>query len=709
MTAPSTAALREVLWPHPDTIVLRSRRLHPAADTTRLSRFRDDVWVLSAADVDDYHRAPSLYFIRVPAPLRTALKAFALAVLDHPWPDQLAAGTDSEVPSLATLYSWCADLRPFAAWIHERGMTQISQVTAEDLDVYRAHVLAVMSSGSRRADHLQAVRVLWAYRAYLPAECRLPSPRPWGEATARQMAGQTHSSRYNTTPRIQPDTMEALLAWCLRVLEDFGPDIRDAYRTHRELKAGTHPTARHYREHFHGRPVLDRIEHYLSQLRATGEALPGKRGPDGSVQLACAHLAKILACGGGRIHSRVDTITAMARTHGVAIAPQIALGTIRGRLDGRPWRDRPISPEEIDWLMRALRTAAFVTICYLSGMRPGEALNLRRHCLRQDENGHFTLVGRPSKGTVRQGADAAQRSWAVVSVVASAVTMLESLTDSPLLFPPSFKRLATRPIEQARPLQSGLVNADVAQFIEWINITFAGTDGALLIPPDPHPSIYASRFRRTLAYFVVRRPGGLIAAALQYGHINSKVTLGYAGASDTSWLDDVTVERLQMVIDQNEEDLRLLSGGEHISGPSSIEYSQRLQHTAAFTGRVVDKVRNAERLLKAADPNIHHGQGMTCVYRPETALCRTARLEAGLSADGPEESGCRSACTNLVYTDRDIDHLRRQHTRLITTATDDLSPRPLRERARTQADRLTTLITHHESTRSTNNTAQEGR
>ncbi|UKY55620.1 hypothetical protein [Streptomyces inhibens] len=46
-----------------------------------------------------------------------------------------------------------------------------------------------------------------------------------------------------------------------------------------------------------------------------------------------------------------------------------------------------------------------------------------------------------------------------------------------------------------------------------------------------------------------------------------------------------------------------------------------------------------ERLLKTADPNVHHGQGMTCVHRPETALCRTARLEAGLSADGPEESG----------------------------------------------------------------------
>jgi hypothetical protein len=31
-----------------------------------------------------------------------------------------------------------------------------------------------------------------------------------------------------------------------------------------------------------------------------------------------------------------------------------------------------------------------------------------------------------------------------------------------------------------------------------------------------------------LARFIVRRPRGLIAAALQYGHVDTKVTLNYA-------------------------------------------------------------------------------------------------------------------------------------------------------------------------------------
>jgi hypothetical protein len=111
-----------------------------------------------------------------------------------------------------------------------------------------------------------------------------------------------------------------------------------------------------------------------------------------------------------------------------------------------------------------------------------------------------------------------------------------------------------------------------------------------------------------LAYFVVRRPG---AAALQYGHVRSRVTLAYAGEADTSWLDDVLIERLEMVVDQTNNDLEHLHDGEHVSGPSAEEYRRRLAQIVPFAGRVVDKVRNAERLLTSTDPNIHHGQGMT--------------------------------------------------------------------------------------------------
>jgi hypothetical protein len=159
--------------------------------------------------------------------------------------------------------------------------------------------------------------------------------------------------------------------------------------------------------------------------------------------------------------------------------------------------------------------------------------------------------------------------------------------------------------------------------------------------------------------------------------------------------------------DQTGDDLDYLDHREHVSGPSAAEYRRRLQHTAPFAGRVVDKARNAERLLTSSDPSIHHGRGMTCVYLAETARCRTARLAAGLPADGPDESSCQSACTNLAYTDRDINVLRDQQARLVNAASDPLSPLPLRDRARTQADQLSALIARHEGTRQTGDNAGE--
>jgi hypothetical protein len=64
-------------------------------------------------------------------------------------------------------------------------------------------------------------------------------------------------------------------------------------------------------------------------------------------------------------------------------------------------------------------------------------------------------------------------------------------------------------------------------------------------------------------------------------------------------------------------------------------------------------------VLNQIDPNIHHGEDMTCVWRRESAACRHAKLEAGLPAgDKPDESECRSGCLNLAYTERNIEEQR---------------------------------------------------
>ncbi|MDA8303538.1 MAG: hypothetical protein M0005_18810 [Actinomycetota bacterium] len=170
--------------------------------------------------------------------------------------------------------------------------------------------------------------------------------------------------------------------------------------------------------------------------------------------------------------------------------------------------------------------------------------------------------------------------------------------------------------------------------------------------------------------------------------------------ADTSWLDDLAVERLEMVLEQADADGRLLSEGEHVSGPAATEYKTRVRQAAHFAGRTITQVRNVQRLLASADPAIYHGDGMTCVWRPETALCRKARTDQGLPHnDIPEQSECRSTCANLAYTDRDISQVHDRHHALTAAATDQLAPRPLRDRAQAIADQLGAIIGRHERAR----------
>jgi hypothetical protein len=158
----------------------------------------------------------------------------------------------------------------------------------------------------------------------------------------------------------------------------------------------------------------------------------------------------------------------------------------------------------------------------------------------------------------------------------------------------------------------------------------------------------------------------------------------------------MAVEKLELIIDQVEEDSERLAAGEHVSGPSADEYRVRTERTASFAGRVVTSAGSAERLLEQTDPAIYHGQGMTCVWRAATAACRLAKIALGLPDDNaPDELECRSACANLAYTDRDIEDVQRRRERHRADAADPLAPRPRRDRAAAQAAQLSGIIDRH--------------
>ncbi|WP_354391622.1 hypothetical protein [Streptomyces atratus] len=127
-----------------------------------------------------------------------------------------------------------------------------------------------------------------------------------------------------------------------------------------------------------------------------------------------------------------------------------------------------------------------------------------------------------------------------------------------------------------------------------------------------------------------------------------------------------------------------------------------------FTGRVVIQANNARRILSSKHPDIHHGLAMTCVWRYETAGCREEREVAGLDVRGPDEPLCRTTCTNLAYTDRDIENKKRELARHKAAAADPLSPGPLRDREAAKAAQARAVIATHELGRRGNSRQEPG-
>jgi hypothetical protein len=165
---------------------------------------------------------------------------------------------------------WFVRLRPFAVWLDDRGVQQLSAVGDPLLNAYLEHVRALSVIPHVKYQLLNAVRALWAYSAHLPADCRLATREPWQGKPITELAAVPPRGRFNATPRIAADTMQALLHWALVLVEDLGPDISSAWREFRQLSEGRHPGQDAYR----GLPTKDRVRQFVQQAARTGAHLP---------------------------------------------------------------------------------------------------------------------------------------------------------------------------------------------------------------------------------------------------------------------------------------------------------------------------------------------------------------------------------------------------------------------------------------------------
>ena len=387
-------------------------------------------------------------FQLVPAAFRRIAKVYVWMELNHDQdPVSVRRSGVTGRGAVYTLHYRMPHLRSLLHWLTEQHISSLADVTHQDLDRYLEAVRDSESNLSKQAALLNAVRRLWVLRDLLPPDGRLPEAPPWKGNDNRILLGRTRYDLENRTRRIPEQTMSALLCWSLRFVEDFSDDILAALGEYRPLVGVTErrtsltEAAGSTSAKAKAAWLADRVDALLDDHRHRGEPLPGRALLDGTTEPDWMHIARLIGCSHliftrRRSGYHRDRILAS----GVPVADAVYLRCRpRGVLDRRLWLER-IRYDQVPQLVRALHTACFVVLAYLSGARPGEVLTLERGCVsRHPRTGLWQLTGRKWKGAtdfngvkIPEG-QLREDPWIIIEPVAVAV--LEQLHNSPKLFP----------------------------------------------------------------------------------------------------------------------------------------------------------------------------------------------------------------------------------------------------------------------------------
>lgn len=709
MTTPHRRATRhhdQVECPDPTTPVLLRRVLRPDADTAVLSRYADDVWRFDHGIFEESAKITSINFKLAPKSLRECAKRYVWVLVNTDPPMQLRRTTVTR-PSLYTIRMCWYPFRTFLNWLHKQRITAFCEVTPELLDDYLVYVGSTQPSVEQMHRCVGEVRRLWGYRSALPESMRLPEMPPWGGESAGALLGNARSYMENLTPRINENTMQALLLWALRFVEDFADDIIAAHEEFLFLHArgpDVTPIAEQDRTRLPQGGAIKIVAEYAESLRQEQGLLPGRINEQGEREINFPYIGRLI--GIPRLPAAsYSTARSVLTTSGLPIDDDAYLSTpIIATVHGRPWHPGRFSYNQTRHLIRHLHTACLIVVAYLSGARPAEVLNIRRGCIeRDDANDMYLMSGVYFKNAVDEQGNKVpaglQRAdpWVVVQPVADAIRVLERLHDEELLFTNRFDltRIYAPRRSGGLALNTQAATDSVHRFIDFVD-RLCAHHHIDPIPPDPHGQLTISRFRRTLAWFIRRRPRGLVAASIQYGHVHTRMIQGYAGAYDSGFPDELAFEDFLARLEQFADDEQALSDGEHVSGPASQTYRQRLSAAnGRFAGYTLTSKRQTRDLLSNPLLQIYHGEGMTCVFDATKAACqlRGARDDPLVT---PDIDDCRPSCRNIARTDRNMATVRQHRDRLATTVLDRAAP-PLRhQREQRELDRIETIIKDHD-------------
>ncbi|MFB7294013.1 integrase [Actinacidiphila glaucinigra] len=708
-TAPAEADSYVLPLPGPDTSVVLPQWIS-RGNTHPNARYRDPVWPLAPLIDNPSKELEALHWRNCPAPLLAQLKMATWTMINGELRPTFVKRRGVSARTRGSAGEMGENVREWmrlARWLHKQDITDLADCTE---DQWRAYVAHRWDTGSM--SHESAKRVcsrltdLWAFDqlSALPAGISRP---PWDIEGDDDFvpAADGSSGQENSTEPIDPQVLGPLLVWAIRLVEDFADDILTAWSERGRLTDKVNATE--------STPegIAALAELLLPQVRS-GAPLPSNRTRRPGA-LALTYIAALT----GATRQQVSKfgsrhgLTELA-THRPGPCPLHV--PVTGRINGRPWREH-IDFYEAAELMRHLGTAALIICLYLTGMRPQEVQAMRSGCCPDpgpDEDAtprrhlirsrHFKNVINDDGHPVSAGEDR-EIPWVAITPVVHAIRVLERMVaqDELLL------SAAHHDFQHGRghhgALKKSTLNKRIEDFVVWVNQE-AEAHGLpeQVVPADPHGAIRISRFRRTLAWHIARRPGGLIALAIQYGHmrtvLDARTSSGYGTRSRRGIHSVLDVETALAAADTAAHLRDRVAAGEKVSGPAARRALTAAATTPRFEGRIVPKTfaKKAAKFLARDGVVLYDNPDsfLICAFKHDNALC-----EPDPGATGPRQYACQQGCGNTVRTDMHARQMREKADEIDLKAS--LVPEKLAKRLRRNADNFRKMADAHDATAQT--------
>ena len=651
----------------------------------------DSVWDFrEAAERGVVLQACKFRWDSIPEGWEPRLKLYVWHLLNEGSPSSFVfahgKATSTVLSAIAT-YRVLGRWRRFVVWLSERGISDLADVNSDLFEHFAASAIHhERVSRSVAKPLLHSISQLWSIAQVYQ---KVGPPPPWfgAENIADYLPREAKQSE-NQTPVIPLDTIAVLLTWARRYIENFSDDIISARVERDRLRESVKSTRSR------SDPKLGVAKTWFAERVAAGAGIPSVAGKPAHIYIAAMlGISHSAWSGFAHLQPNREALREYTRRHPDPCPLDLEM---TGTIDGALWR-QSVDYYEVDMEWERLAASALVTIAYLSGMRLNEVLNLRRGCLRRSaDGGHWVIRGRPADKTspviTRAGG---QVEWRTIEPAARAIAVLEKMSTSDLLFEsaalaPNWKR-------DGDPL-------DVRTATTWLNrfasFCSASTPASLTTAGAESAQLTFRMFRRTLAHYIARQPGGTIALAVQYHHMRAITSEGYAARRRDGFPALLEIETARAAAEALADIAESAERTGNVTGAGAsriVAAATRFKNE--FGGRKLTD-REARRFLSVSEHRVFPNPQLfvVCNFDPEKALClRSGEREAG---SNPRLTNCQSNCGNVVVTDK-MAALATERASALLQLADDPEVAPfLAERLRIRAAQASEHARKHDEGRS---------